>query len=65
MIEYTIKSDKIMMILTDFLFLLITGLVSLYPVSRIVKYRDRKKGRDQLITRKMICKKETELLLMS
>ena len=34
------------MILTDFLFLLVTGLVSLYPVSRLVKLRDRKKGRD-------------------
>ena len=30
------------MILTDFLFLLITGLVSLYPINRLIKYRDRK-----------------------
>lgn len=32
----------------DLLLLVITGLVSLYPVSRLVKYRDKKKeeGRD-------------------
>jgi hypothetical protein len=29
-----------------FLVLLIAGLVSLYPINKIVKYRDRKKGRD-------------------
>ena len=28
---------------TDLLLLLFTGLVSIYPVSRLVKYRDRKK----------------------
>lgn len=33
--------------MTDFLFLFITGLVSLYPVNRLVKYRDIKKGRDR------------------
>lgn len=31
------------MIVFDFLFLLITGLISLYPVSKLVKYRDRRK----------------------
>ena len=38
---------KIMVTAADLLLLVITGLVSLYPVSRIVKYRDKKKeGRD-------------------
>ncbi len=37
-----------MVIITDFLLLLITGLVSLYPINKLVKYRDRKKGRDQI-----------------
>jgi hypothetical protein len=32
-----------MMILPDFLFWLITGLLSLYPVSKLVKYRDSRK----------------------
>jgi hypothetical protein len=31
---------------SDLLLLVITGLVSLYPVSRLVKHRDRYKGRD-------------------
>jgi hypothetical protein len=34
------------MVAADLLLLVITGLVSLYPVSRLVKLRDRKKGRD-------------------
>jgi hypothetical protein len=38
---------KIMVTAADLLLLVITGLVSLYPVSRLVKYRDKKKeGRD-------------------
>ena len=32
----------------DLLLLVITGLVSLYPVSRLVKYRDKKKERKRL-----------------
>jgi membrane protein CcdC involved in cytochrome C biogenesis len=39
-----IQEEKNMMLLSDFLFLLIAGLVSLYPINKIVKYRDRKKG---------------------
>lgn len=31
------------MILPDFLFWLITGLLSLYPASKLVKFRDRRK----------------------
>ena len=34
------------MVAADLLLLVITGFVSLYPVSRLVKRRDRKKGRD-------------------
>jgi hypothetical protein len=42
-----IRDTPVKMTTTDLLLLVITGLVSLYPVSRLVKYRDRKKeGRD-------------------
>ena len=34
---------KQMVTAADLLLLVITGLVSLYPVSRLVKYRDKKK----------------------
>jgi hypothetical protein len=44
MIERVQRSEIKNMMMTDLLFLLITGLVSLYPVTRLVKYRDRKKG---------------------
>jgi len=35
---------KQMLTAADLLLLVITGLISLFPVSRIVKYRDKKKG---------------------
>jgi hypothetical protein len=38
-----IRDTPVKMTTTDLLLLVITGLVSLYPVSRLVKYRDRKK----------------------
>ena len=38
--------DNKEMIASDLLILVITGLVSIYPVSRLIKYRDKKKGRD-------------------
>ncbi len=34
------------MVAADLLLLVTTGFVSFYPVSRLVKLRDRKKGRD-------------------
>jgi hypothetical protein len=40
--NYTSRINKNMIVL-DFLFLLITGLLSLYPVSKLVKYRDKRK----------------------
>jgi hypothetical protein len=36
-------NKKKKMILTDFLFLLITGLVSIYPVNKLRMYWDRKR----------------------
>jgi hypothetical protein len=37
------------MVAADLLLLVITGLVSLYPVSRLVKLRDRKKESEENI----------------
>jgi hypothetical protein len=49
------------MIVLDFLFLLMTGLLSLYPISKLVKYRDRKNVLIELVkTRKKKERGKTE-----
>jgi hypothetical protein len=46
--KFLVSNDDIIKMVTaaDLFLLVITGLVSLYPVSRLVKYRDKMKGRD-------------------
>ena len=44
------------MILTDLLFLLVTGLASIYPVNWLIRYWDKKKGRNWVVTRNEMSK---------
>lgn len=46
------EQRMMMMLLFDFLFLLIARLVSLCPINKIVKIRDRKTGQNEKIIAK-------------